>query len=110
MRYLSINETNLISGGNLFDDALEAVQSERAVEVIGALTIGALGAISKGHGAEKIGYAFTYGLLSFGVTSLVLIPGYNNGLLGAYASGDLCTVFKTLWPFERKNARRRLKH
>ncbi|MFO1258555.1 MAG: hypothetical protein U1E78_09140 [Gammaproteobacteria bacterium] len=110
MRNLAINEMNLISGGNLFEDAIDAVQSETTLEIMGALALGALGAISKGQGAQRIGYGINYAIAGWAATALVLIPGYNNGLLGAYIKGDLCTVISTLWPFERKNARRRLKH
>lgn len=101
---------NLISGGNLFEDAIEAVQSETTAEYGGALILGALGAISRGQGWQRIGYGINYGIGGWLATSFVLIPAYSKGLLGAYVKGDLCTVISTLWPFERKDSRRRLKN
>lgn len=95
MNIIKPSEYNQISGGD---------HITTAAAVVG----GVLGAMYRGN--QYVGDFVVFSLGTAALTAWVVRPAYNSGILMDYATGDLCSVAKKLWPFERKSARRFLKN
>jgi hypothetical protein len=109
MRQINQIESNLVSGGGSIESYSELMTGDNLLTLAGGAILATLGAAS-GPAAQIPGNAAVWGVVGAAVTNFVLLPGYENGLLGDYLRGDICSLAKKLWPFERKSARRFLKN